>query len=351
MQTVERIVANCLPIFDEIDRLYAHTSTIQVRELIPPVFDKRVYPIVDKFNLYSDNVWNFDYISKGTGNGTLLHGDDPLVLAFSGGKDSIASALKYRDEGRDVVLYHMHGVNSALSDEAEASKELARMLDLPIIFDTLRYHGKHIWMEHPMKNMLIAIGALNYSIPRNRGYTLGFANYQDTYLSAIPFHCCAGDCVDMWSAFEEAVSQDLPDFKVHLNLANLGETMDIVCPREELLDASISCLCRHSLREYRHQWVKDKFGVTLPRHRCGSCAKCTAEYIYRVDHGLTAFSEEYYRYCMNQLYKVTWRGEGDGVYKETPQEVFETFLMYPIEQSRICDQIKNAKLQGANIKW
>ena len=105
------------------------------------------------------------------------------------------------------------------------------------------------------------------------------------------------------------------------------------------------------MRDYRRAWVKDKFGVVLPKHRCGSCAKCTAEYIYRADHDYTPFSEAYYRYCMEQLYKVTLRGEADHNVKQRLSEVFETFLFYPVEQSRMYEQIQTAELRRASVKW
>lgn len=349
MQTIERQYKNALPILDEIDRLYGELSVYQTRSLIPPVFDRRVSPIVDNFNRYSESVWTFDYTDKPTATTSL--GGDRVVLCFSGGRDSIVSLMKYRDEGRDVVLYHMHGVNASQSDEIQAAEECAKYFNVPLICETLRYHGHNCWMEHPMKNIVIANGALNQCITKNVGSVVAFGNYTETFLRNINFEVCASDCMDMWEAYENVLSEDIPDFHVAINLENLGETMDRICGNDEVLDMSLSCLCRHSLRAYRHQWVKDKFGIVLPKRRCGSCAKCTAEYIYRADHGQTAFSESYYRYCMNQLYKVTIRGEAGFGAINNVTDVFETFLYYPVEQSRIYDQIINAKLQGANIKW
>ena len=350
MQTIERRSKNELPIFDEIDRLYGALSEYQHRTGVPEIFDARVFPIVDKFNRYSDTAWIFDYNQRATQPTTLTKGDK-VVLCFSGGRDSIVSLMKYQAEGHDVILYHLHGVNASQSDEQRVAEECAKYFDVPIITDTVSYHGHNVYMEHPMKNMVIATGALNYSLSHGIGYNIAFGNYTDTYLSDIPFHVCASDCADMWQAYADVLQPDLPDFGIALNIKNLGETMDRICGNDELLNMSISCLCRHSLRDYRRAWVKDKFGVVLPLHRCGSCAKCTAEYIYRADHGYTPMSEEYYRYCMEQLYKVTLRGEADFEQKQSLADVFETFLFYPVEQSRIYEQLQNAELRRASIKW
>lgn len=350
MQTIERQTKNELPIFDEIDRLYGALSDYQKHTGVPDIFDERVYPIVDKFNIYSDTAWTFDYNKRAPSPTTLAKGER-VVLCFSGGRDSIVSLMKHQAEGRDVILYHMHGVNASQSDEQRVAEQCAKHFDVPLVTDTVHYHGHNMYMEHPMKNIIIATGALNYSLSHGIGYNIAFGNYTDSYLMSTPFHVCASDCVDMWQAYADTLQADLPDFGITLNLQNLGETMDSICGNDKLLDLSLSCLCRHSLRDYRRQWVRDKFGVVLPQHRCGSCAKCTAEYIYRADHGYTPFNEQYYRYCMEQLYKVTLRGEADHEVKQNLAEVFETFLFYPVEQSRMCEQIQNAELRRASIKW
>lgn len=350
MQTVDRSEQNQLKIFDEIDRLYGLLSCYQSPNGIPELLDKRVYPIVEKFNRYSETVWQFDYNERPVVPTTQPSGDT-IVLCFSGGRDSIVSLMKYRAEGRDVILYHVHGINASQSDEIRAAEECARYFNVPLITNTIHYHGHNVWMEHPMKNIIIAGSALNYTLGNHLGYNIAFGNYSDSELCGVPFHVCAGDCIDMWEAYEGVLNEDLPDFKVGLNLKNLGETMDYICGNDEVLDMSISCSCRHSLRDYRRQWVKDKFGVVLPKHRCGSCAKCTAEYIYRADHGQTPLSEAYYMYCIDNLYKVILRGEAGNWDILTVEDVFNTFLFYPVEQSRMYEQIQNARLRSASIEW
>ena len=66
------------------------------------------------------------------------------------------------------------------------------------------------------------------------------------------------------------------------------------------------------------------------------------------DHDLIEFSEDYYRYCFNQLYKVTI---SEYNIQYSAQSLWDSYLFYPLEQSKLCEDIKNARLFGGNIKW
>lgn len=351
MQRVERTIPNRLRVSNEIDLFYAYTSEREQldKSIIPPTFDFSFRSLVDVFNQYDDDQFHPLLVDKHYEPIELpIYNQDTVILCFSGGKDSVATALLYKEMGYKVYLYYMKHINPALSDEWKCAQECADLLGLPIFFDDVRLKGHHDWMEHPMKNMIIATGALEYGIRENIGTRIAFGNYQSSVLEDNVFERCAGDCVDMWTSYEDIIKQIIPNFTIDVILENMGQTLTIVTPMRELLDASVSCLCRHSLREYRHTWVKEKFGIELPNHRCGSCYKCCVEYIYMADHNLIDFSEDYYKYCFNQLYKVTL-DENNMQY--FPASLWDMYMFYPIEQSKIKDKILNARMFKRNLKW
>jgi hypothetical protein len=255
-----------------------------------------------------------------------------VIVCFSGGKDSIAVAKKLRDEGYNVFLYHAWHINPSFGDEHKCAQEAADVLVLPIYLDDIRLSGHHVYMEHPMKNMIIANGAIHYGIREGIGTKVVFGNYTSSTLDDNPFDRCAGDCMDMWDYYSVIIQRIIPDFCVTAYLENVGDTLELITHDRELLDVSLSCLCRHSLRQYRHDWVKSKFGVDLPKRRCGSCYKCCVEYIYMADHDLIEFSEDYYKYCLSQLYKVC-SAEGIGLF--FLYELWHEYFFYPIEESKM----------------
>jgi len=347
MQTVTRINKNAHKILDDIDSLYAYTSDVAKPSLVRPTYDKSFECLVDLFGRYWYEEYPVNYAEFPYKPIKPIDNKN-LILAFSGGKDSVASALKFREDGYNVYLYHVKHVNRSFSDEWEVAQKEADLLGMPIFIDDVKCKGNHIWMEHPMKNMIIANGALSYGIRENISTEIAFGNYTSSELADNPFDRCAGDCMDMWETYETILHRILPNFKIHCNLEHLGETLDIITKHKELFDNSLSCLCRHSLRPYRHDWVRDKFGVNLSPLRCGSCYKCAIEYIYLADHDLTEFNEAYYKYCLDQLLKVLI---AEGTVPYNFRMLWEHFMMYDIEQSKVYDQVDNTAILLGGVRW
>ena len=352
MQSIHRINKNIHPILDDVDQFYQLTSEYAEENVfIPPVFDNSFESLADTFYEYGDEDYQISFKEMPYDKLSLPKYDsNNIILAFSGGKDSIATALLYKAMGKNVYLYHLKHINASFSDEWECAQRCADILKLPLYVDDARFSGHHIWMEHPMKNMLIANGALSYGIRENIGTQIAFGNYSSSYLFGNPFEKCAGDCVDMWENYETIIQRIIPDFKVDIQLESLGHTLSIISKPEnrEVFENSLSCMCRHSLRAYRHQWVKDKFGVELLKNRCGSCFKCCIEYIFLADHDLIEFSEDYYKYCLRQLFKVAV-SENHRMFRM--EYLWNTFMFYPMEESKIFDQFPDASLMLSELRW
>ena len=347
MQTVKRLTPNAFPLLDDVDRLYAYLSDKPSTALFYPTFDESFKSLIETFKRYTGENWKVKYVQKDCTK-IKSRENNNVILTFSGGKDSITSALRYIRGGYNVYLYHMKHINPSFSDEWKCAKESADILGLPIFFDDIQFSGHHMYMEHPMKNMLIANGAISYGIREGLGTTVAFGNYLNSYLDDNVFERCAGDCVDMWETYEAVVQRVIPDFYIQMNVNNMGDTLDELVDRPDLLNVSLSCLCRHSLRDYRRQWVKDKFGVELFNRRCGSCYKCCVEYIYMADHNKMPFNESYYKYCLGQLLKVLEAEEG---IQDNIDMLWKHFCAYPKNESKLANQLDYAEIKNGKIKW
>lgn len=349
MQSITRKQPNVHPLLDAIDRLYTLTSdhddaTIR---LINPMYDNSFKGLLDIFSLYGLERYAVDYSDIPYSPISFKGKEKDIILAFSGGKDSIASAIKYKNEGYNVFLYHLKHINRSLSDEFIMAQESAKLLDMPLYIDEVSMSGNNIWMEHPMKNMIIANGAISYGVREGIGTNVAFGNYTTSLLEDNVFERCAGDCMDMWDAYNDIIQRIIPNFKIMANLKNMGETLDIISDHADLLESSLSCLCRHSLRPFRNNWVKEKFGVSLSKNRCGSCYKCCVEYIYLADHDKIEYSEAYYKYCLEKLYLVT-RAENTGIF--SIEYLWDAYMFYPMRESKFKG-IRGAYMLLGGIKW
>lgn len=325
---------------DEIDKFFAMSSerTIKQSKLVPTVFDQRFLFLNELFSIFGNTNYDVRFTDRKYQPLELPKYDDKnIILCFSGGKDSTAAALMYKEQGYNVYLYHLKNVNPVF-DEHRAVEELAEKLKMPLFIDEVTVSGHHEWIEHPMKNMIVANNALNYGVKNNITTKIAFGNYTDSSVEEDEFDWCGGDDVEMWDAYDSIIRAAIPNFEMNLCLKNLGVTLDTVCKQRDLLDSTISCLGRAGLRDYRRQWVKDKFDIELPKHRCGSCYKCALEYIYMADHDLQKYSPEYYKYCLDRLKLNEKRETGVKVQYE---EFWGRYFGYGIEKSKYLQSCKS----------
>lgn len=341
-------------LFDSIENFYYEVSGEEYNSggLIPHQYDYSFKALLDIFTKYGhfhfpENILTDKHIEP-LDLPWRESARNNVLICFSGGKDSIATAKSYIEDDCNVILFYVTHINSSLSDEVAVAQEAANLLGAKLVLTDIRKSGNCSWVEHPMKNIIIANMALQWAIQNRYTTRIVFGNYTTSFLEDNPFDKCAGDCMDMWYAYNDIIRNLIPDFSIESRLTNMTETLDIVAPNRELLEVSLSCLCRHSLRPYRHNWVLTKFGVELPKRRCGSCYKCCVEYVYMADHNLIELNEDYYKYCMNQLRRVL-HDENYQVF--SIYDIWEYFFAYPIWQSVMYIKLVNTRMMIRSIKW
>lgn len=292
------------PVFSEIEQFFNWTSVKKPeRGIIPKLWDSSFMMLIELFREFG----GFDGDCRLTDKHYTPielpdYDEDNIILCFSGGKDSCAAIKFYLEYGYNIYLYHMPKVNpSQNKEEMEQAKEIAKYFNLPIYVEDIKVSGKHEWIEHPMKNMIIASCALQYGMRNNITTKIAFGNYTTSSINDNNFVFCGGDDIEMWIAYASIIQRIIPDFKISLCLKNTLQSMDSVCCDRELLDMTVGCLGRASLRKRNKEWVEQTFGVKLPTHRCGQCYKCAHEYLYMVEKGWQDFSKEYYLYCLKRL--------------------------------------------------
>lgn len=85
--------------------------------------------------------------------------DDTTVIAFSGGKLSLACAIRYKDVGKKIVLVHI----AEPGKDVSRIQKIADMLDVPLYIEY-----EHLKPTH-FKGMQIALKTLLYAI--DKGYS------------------------------------------------------------------------------------------------------------------------------------------------------------------------------------
>lgn len=304
MQLIKHEKDNLYQLFTEFDNVYTHTSSRKKHYLVEPVFD----PVFqDLFNMFKSYGYSFNItykdkelkvpkVSKTKGKN--------IIVCFSGGKDSIATVKYYQQRGYNVYLYHMKGINYTYKDEYLMAEKASAFLQVPLYIDTVNLKGNHDYIEHPMKNMIIANGALQYGIRENIGTEIAFGNYTTSTLRDDNFEICGGDDCEMWELYENIISKYIPNFKIHRVLENLNDTLKTFVENPELIPYAQSCIGPYRYKQYLRKNNQEKYHIQLPESHCGSCWKCCLEYCVFTDKGILEYNPEYYKHCMVILQKT-----------------------------------------------
>ena len=325
------------PIFDEFNLLYTELSNDDgsVR-LFEPLFDSSLEPFEDVFNYYGKCEKRLSYSDKNYPKLVVNKCDKKnIIVAFSGGKDSTATALYYKNKGFNVYLYHVHGLNRFFPYEQQSAERVAEYLEMPLIIDSISLSGKSLYPDHPLKNIIIANMALQWGIKNNIGVRIAFGDYYTACLDEVNFETEGDDCREMWVLYKQVMKKYIPSVKVETPLINLLDTLERLKSDTKLLELTQSCVMTHRFKEKHHNRVQNKYGIKLLSNRCGCCWKCVLEYMYYADHDVLEFNADYYKYCLEVLLKKYVRE--NNLIPYSIYDLWDTYLLYDIEESKLQD--------------
>lgn len=262
-----------------------------------------------------------------------------IIVCSSGGKDSFATIRYYQKEGYNVYVYHIKGLNKTYYDEWKISQAAAQKLGLPFILDSVHYSGNHIWVEHPMKNMIMANMALSYGIRHNITTKIATGNFNSSFLADCAFGVCGGDCNDMWEAYEQIVNRFIKGFQVYRPNLNYQVAYELLAKDADLLQYTISCVTPVRFRKLFRDRTEKNYNIKLLPNRCGCCWKDAVEYIWFADHNVLELNKEYYFHCIEVLAYTTSKELG---FIRNVKRLWSLYFFYPMEESKLYKELDNA---------
>ena len=324
MQTIAHPQSHISPLFVEFDKLYAYTSERFNSRLIPIGVDKAFSALISLFKDYDGINYSVDYKAMRYDK-ISVENNRNIIVCFSGGKDSTATALYYKNKGYTVTLYHLKGINKTYKDEYINCQKVADALELPLVTEEITLKGNHSYIEHPLKNMIIANRALEYGIQSGIGTNIAFGNFRTSSLDNEPFEVCGGDCIEMWYTYEKVIRKIIPRFAMHIPFNDFTDTLKQIVSHPEVAKLCQSCIGPYRYRTYLHNNNVKKYGIEIPENRCGSCWKCCLEYCIYSEIGIYEKNEKYYNHCMEVLKKTLNEETGR---HNTVEQVEEHYFFY-----------------------
>ena len=348
MQTVKSELQLCHPLLCEIDALYADLSEVaEQKKLFPVTYDKSIKGIVDIFEYESDVLRNFTYTDEDIKPIDVPDNGRNIIVCFSGGKDSFAVARYYQKRKYNVYLYHLKGLNATYCGEYSEhfiAQKASEYLGLPLIIEEVSYAGYHEWVEHPMKNMVMATRALSWGIRNGVTTRIAVGTFKTAFISDNVFAVCAGDCVEMWKAYDKVIRRIIPRYRTLYPNENYQTAYDIIKDEPQALEVLVSCMTPNRFRRAFRERTISRYGIDLLPNRCGCCWKDCVEYVWFADRGILPLNKRYYVHCL-EVINNTYNKE-TGVRFYSVRALWNYYFFYPITQSIMYKEINNAVIQA-----
>lgn len=253
-------------------------------------------------------------------------GDGRMLVGFSGGKDSTATAIKAKAEGFTPVLFYVQGINPSYPGEKQAAVNTARVLGLELVTVGARYAGERNHLENPTKNQLILAMMADY------GAGIGIADHamglmESDMQDSLDYSAGYSDAIELHLTAADYLARMMPGYALHRYIENDTDSLKTITEQAPAaLDTLLSCMTPHRFQAMRRRQTRDKFGVDLLPNRCGACYKCAVEWLHLRAWGHAPDKPDYRRRCIDLLRAGAAKTYGPRAAAWNDHELLEQYL-------------------------
>ncbi len=220
------------------------------------------------------------------------------VVAFTGGRDSVAVACMLLDEGYEVHLLHFSGLNRAHYREAANCERIADYLGVPLEIRKVKVRGRSGDLSNRFRNQFILCQQLDFAESIGAS-AVAQGNHQADNLNNVTRWIWFADARENYEAFQEAFAGGI-EYRTGLCVNPSMVYATIARLRPDLLVYLGSCVHPHMYMDLRRKQTKEKWGVDMLPGRCGVCYKCCWEYLMLGEiSDLVELDREYSLHCLD----------------------------------------------------
>lgn len=227
-----------------------------------------------------------------------------MLVAFSGGKDSVATALKSRALGYEPILYHIMGINRSYAQQELAHAMVLSMdLKMPIVVRQMSMSGKCDYTENPTKNQFVLAHMVEYGI-RNGVTNYTFGNMKEDTMEFANPDCNLSDCIEMHHALDPFFKESIDGYQFHVLIEGLTDSYRWIWNTDKtVLENVSSCMAPIRYKKNFRKHNEEKYKIELLPDRCGSCKKCAIEYVTWSLFRGGYINMPYFKHCLEILRK------------------------------------------------
>lgn len=229
---------------------------------------------------------------------SFISNSKKIVVAFSGGLDSMYQAFFLRDKGYDVYLLHVSNINKYTNgQERKVVEQFAKDFNFPLeIVEFSSKSGHKQWSENPFKTCLC------YSICLDYACEIGCNNISsgdDMRLAASDavLDMNFGDCLEVTSYFFYYIPFNF------IKVEDCTKDKRLEYLRDKgAIDYYYSCVGPGRINQYLHNHWQDKYNIKLDKYSCGcSCRKCAYHCLLDFYYNDIKFPQEFINKCWDKV--------------------------------------------------
>lgn len=129
--------------------------------------------------------------------------DGKLVVAFSGGKLSLACALRYKDIGKDIILFHVASIN----EDTSRIEKIAQMLNVPLV-----NHVYNVWCNAFSGIQLLHL-TTQYAVGHQHSPKIVYGYFDDALVENNEKEDWA-NCSEFINSYKEAAEKYIDGFTI-----------------------------------------------------------------------------------------------------------------------------------------
>ena len=258
------------------------TKTFTSTPKIPLGFEKMIRAVYefhntkDKQNLEKEITYKITDPIKLTPNNNV-------IVGFSGGLDSCYLALKLKNDGYNVTLFHVNNLNTyAQPNEDNFAREYAKEGGFKYVEVEHKRLKSNVYSENPIRNQFVMMLMLDYALENNITKIAMGADWTEP-LSECVVGLDATDSIEINKYFWDGVKYYIDGIELIFcedNIKKVDRVQYIKDKNFNLFELVYSCVVPYRYSKSLKENNETKYGIKLLNGRCGSCVKCCREFLY-----------------------------------------------------------------------
>ena len=233
--------------------------------------------------------------------------NNKVLLACSGGLDSIYQAFILREQGYDVTLFHVKNMNYySNGKEFEVVKDFSNTFKFPLRFGQIKQNTKttnvfkKYWKENSFKNILLYCMMIDYCVEHNI-YNISCGDDLSLDIKDAVVGTNVADAKQVTMSFINTLN-----ILSNINFLFVDVTQHKGIRLKKIFDNNAqdlfySCVNSGRFNQSNHKRVSQKFNVDLEKYNCGMCRKCAFHSLLRHYFLNESFPQQFINYCWEKI--------------------------------------------------